>query len=522
MAGVSSREVLRGLNTLFHCGAAGQRSDAELLESFVAGRDQAAEAAFAALVDRHGAMVLGVCRRVLGNQEAALDAFQATFLVLARKARAIARREQLASWLHGVARRAALDARAHAARHKAREQRVGVKLYTEPTDHTMLNELRTILDDELARLPERHRAPVVLCELEGLSRRDAAARLKISEGTLSSRLARAKARLRERLTKRGFALSAVTLTSILTQDASAVIIPPALADSTIRVATLVAAGSSLTGVTSTSVMTLTEGVLKAMLLAKLRYAILGAAALALVSTSVGVLAQHPDPNGPVSPDRLKVLEQKLDRLLEVLGGPRGRTTDPTADVTPRALAPAGIPNGATRTLTKSAAPATTAPASGLARGFGASTSSSSSSATTTLARGDVIGRVDRLERKLNELERRFSDLEQRITSSVPRSIPSEVMPPMPPIPPPAPLSETGVPPVPPTPPTVSGPSDDLIRSVDPFSIRRGAPDADSDPSTSAPEETIPAPSAESLPPPPAGSAGVPEAPAGVTGSTDPA
>ncbi len=520
MAGVSSREVLRDLNTLFHCGAAGQRSDAELLESFVAGRDQAAEAAFAALVDRHGAMVLGVCRRVLGNQEAALDAFQATFLVLARKARAIARREQLASWLHGVARRAALDARAHAARHKAREQRVGVKLYTEPTDHTMLNELRTILDDELARLPERHRAPVVLCELEGLSRRDAAARLNISEGTLSSRLARAKARLRERLTKRGFALSAVTLTSILTQDASAVIIPPALADSTIRVATLVAAGSSLTGVASTSVMTLTEGVLKAMLLAKLRYAILGAAALALVSTSVGVLAQHPDPNGPVSPDRLKVLEQKLDRLLEVLGGPRGRTTDPTADVTPRALAPAGIPNGATRTLTKSAAPATTAPAPAIARGFGSS-SSSSSSASTTLARGDVVGRVDRLERKLNELERRFSDLERRITSSDTMPVPSYVAP-MPPVPPAAPLSETGVPPVPPTPPTVSGPSDDVIRSVDPFSIRRGAPDADSAPSTSAPEETIPAPSAESVPPPPAGSAGVPEAPAGVTGSTDPA
>ena len=111
MAGASSREVLRHLNTLFHCGAAGQRTDAELLESFVSGRDQAAEAAFAALVDRHGAMVLGVCRRVLGNQDAAEDAFQATFLVLARKAAAIARREQLASWLHGVARRAALDAR---------------------------------------------------------------------------------------------------------------------------------------------------------------------------------------------------------------------------------------------------------------------------------------------------------------------------------------------------------------------------------------------------------------------------
>ena len=104
----SSREVLRHLNTLFHCGTAGQLSDAELLNRFVASRDEAAEAAFAALVERHGAMVLGVCRRVLGNRHAAEDAFQATFLVLARKAAAIARREQLASWLYGVARHTAL------------------------------------------------------------------------------------------------------------------------------------------------------------------------------------------------------------------------------------------------------------------------------------------------------------------------------------------------------------------------------------------------------------------------------
>ena len=208
MAGASSREVLRHLNTLFHCGAAGQLSDAELLERFVAGRDEAAEAAFAALVERHGVMVLGVCRRVLGNRDEAEDAFQATFLVLARKAAAIARREQLASWLHGVARRAALDARARATRRKAREKRLGAMLPVEPPDQTMASELRTILDEELARLPERHRAAIVLCELEGLSRREAALRLAISEGTLSSRLARAKSHLRERLTRRGFALSA--------------------------------------------------------------------------------------------------------------------------------------------------------------------------------------------------------------------------------------------------------------------------------------------------------------------------
>ena len=275
MAGASSREVLRHLNTLFHCGAAGQLSDAELLEQFVAGRDEASEAAFAALVERHGVMVLGVCRRVLGNHDEAEDAFQATFLVLAKKAATIARREQLASWLHGVARRAALDARARAARQTAREKRLGAMLPVKPPDQTMVSELRAILDEELARLPERHRAAILLCELEGLSRREAAIRLGTSEGTLSSRLARAKSRLRDRLTRRGYALSTATLATILSQDAHAVILPPLLVDSTIRVATLVAAGSSLAGVVSTSVSSLTEGVLKAMLIAKLCLARLG-------------------------------------------------------------------------------------------------------------------------------------------------------------------------------------------------------------------------------------------------------
>ena len=167
MAGASSREVSRHLNTLFHCGAAGQLGDAELLERFVAGRDEAREAAFAALVERHGVMVLGVCRRVLGNRDEAEDAFQATFLVLARKAAAIARREQLASWLHGVARRAALDARARATRQKAREKRLGAMLPVEPPDQTMASELRAVLDEELARSAERHRAAILLCELEG-------------------------------------------------------------------------------------------------------------------------------------------------------------------------------------------------------------------------------------------------------------------------------------------------------------------------------------------------------------------
>ena len=415
---------MRHLNTLFHCGAAGQLSDAELLNRFVAGRDEAAEAAFAALVERHGVMVLSVCRRVLANRDEAEDAFQATFLVLARKAGAIARREQLASWLHGVARRAALDARARATRQKAREKRLGAMLPAEPPDQTLANELRAVLDEELARLPERHRAAILLCELEGLSRREAAARLGISEGTLSSRLARAKSRLRDRLTRRGFALSAAALAAVLSQDAHAVILPPLLVDSTIRVATLVAAGSSLAGVVSTSVVTLTEGVLKAMLLAKLKFAVLGVVTMAVVSTSFGVLAQD-GPDRPADNDRLKAVERKLDKLLEVLGGSnrRSRSSDapPILDLAPRVAdatpvpPPAVAPQPPVPPVPPALAGAPRAGAAALPRGR------SDAYPVPVPSPKNLAGRVDLVERRLNELERRFSDLERRLDPGHTRS-----------------------------------------------------------------------------------------------------
>jgi RNA polymerase sigma factor (sigma-70 family) len=434
----SSREVLRHLNTLFHCGTSGQLSDAELLNRFVAGRDEAAEAAFAALVERHGAMVLGVCRRVLGNRHSAEDAFQATFLVLARKAAAIARREQLASWLYGVARHTALDARARAIRQEAKEKRLGSMLPVERTDQTETSELRAILDEELGRLPERYRAAIVLCELEGLTRRQAAGRLGVSEGTLSSRLARAKEQLRNRLTRRGLALSAAGLASALSQEAHAVIVAPALVDSTIRVATLVAAGSSLAGVVSTSVATLTEGVLNAMLFAKLKLIVLGVVTVALVTAGAGVVAQSPGPVPHPDQDRLKAVEQKLDRLLEVLGGSSRTEPRYPAPVPPP---PPGVTVAMPPSLSYSLPPATTPPAAvtaampALAPTTGtvsaypdiANVASTSTSTSHSQSRS-LDGRVASLEQRLSELERRFGEMERRLSQN--SSIP--VQPPMPP------------------------------------------------------------------------------------------
>jgi len=438
MPGASSRDVLRQLNTLFHCGTTGQLSDAELLERFAAGRGETAEAAFAALVERHGKMVLGVCQRVLGNREAAEDAFQATFLVLARKAESIARREQLASWLYGVSLRAALDARGRAVRQKAREKRYGAMRPVEMPDPFVSSELRVVLDDELARLPERYRAAIVLCELEGLSRRRAAAQLGISEGTLSSRLARAKIQLKDRLTRRGLALSAAALGSFLAQDALAVVVPPSLADSTIQLATLVSSGSSLAGIVSTPVATLTEGVLKAMLFAKVKSVFLGIATLALVTTGVGVLAQ----TGPSPDDRLKAVERKLDKLLEVLGASNrpGPTpaTPPASGATAPAVAPIAnmppvpstppldtlpLPSANSQaTMPRASAPSHSAPeaapdpfvatAPSRTQGRGRAGARSIPGQPQSLA-----GRLQTLEHRLDDFERRLGALERRLQQS---------------------------------------------------------------------------------------------------------
>jgi DNA-directed RNA polymerase specialized sigma24 family protein len=165
-----SREVLRNLTTLCTAVALGNLSDEQLLERFIELSDDVAEAAFATLVQRHGAMVLGVCHRVLRDVHAAEDAFQATFLVLARKATSVVPRERVANWLYGVAYRTANESRVRTARRLAREAKVARRSRDQSPGETSPPDLRAILDDELAALPSRYRGPLVLCELEGLCR----------------------------------------------------------------------------------------------------------------------------------------------------------------------------------------------------------------------------------------------------------------------------------------------------------------------------------------------------------------
>jgi RNA polymerase sigma-70 factor (ECF subfamily) len=243
-------------------------TDAQLLRQFIEHGD---EAAFATIVRRHGAMVLGVCRRVVQHPHDAEDAFQATFLILVRKAASIARRDLLASWLYGVAFHTARKARAAAMKRRAREKQV--KEMPEPAapdPDRRGAELQEVLDQELSRLPEMYRVPIILCDLEGKTRKEAAQMLGCPEGSLSSRLARARAMLAKRLVRHGLAVSGASLAVVLGQQEASAHVPPSVVASTIKSATWMAAGRAVASAMSPKVVALTEGVLKAMLLTKLK------------------------------------------------------------------------------------------------------------------------------------------------------------------------------------------------------------------------------------------------------------
>ena len=199
------------IDQLFRTGTAAGLSDEQLLERFATRHDEAAEAAFAALMERHGPMVLSVCRRTLTDPHDALDAFQATFLVLIRKAGSVRKRGSLASWLFGVARRVSARARRAATRRREVERSAERRNVVASETATACGEVW----EEVDRLPETLRAAVVLCYLEGLTHEQAADRLGWPVGTVRSRLARARNRLRARLARRGLGPEGATLSALM-------------------------------------------------------------------------------------------------------------------------------------------------------------------------------------------------------------------------------------------------------------------------------------------------------------------
>jgi RNA polymerase sigma factor (sigma-70 family) len=263
----------------------GGLTDGQLLDRFVTSRD---EESFAALVRRHGPMVMSVCRRILGNVHDAEDAFQASFLILARKAATVVRRGAVGSWLHAVACHAALEAARANGRRRAREKDVK-EMPERGVAPIVVIDWRPLLDQELNRLSEKYRAAVVLCDLEGKSRKDAAAALGVGEGTLASRLARARALLARRLTSRGVSLSGAALAVLVAAESASAQVSSALVISTARVAALAATGqAALAGAISAQVVLLMEGVMKTMLLSKLKTVGLLTLVLSLVAGIVGL------------------------------------------------------------------------------------------------------------------------------------------------------------------------------------------------------------------------------------------
>jgi RNA polymerase sigma factor (sigma-70 family) len=296
MATSHMSEVIQHLRRAVLLPGGAGLTDGQLLADFLGRRD---EAALAALVGRHGPMVWGVCRRILRNHHDAEDAFQAAFLVLVRKGASIASRASVASWLYGVARRTALKARATTARRRTRERQVVAMPEPAVVDQDPWRDLEPLLDEELARLPDKYRAVVVLCDLEGLTRTEAARQLGCPPGTVAGRLARARAMLAKRLRQRGVVLSGGALAAVVAGEAASAGVPASVVSSTIKAATLFAAGrAAATGVISAEVAALTEGVLQAMLLTKLKAATVVLLLAAALSAAAGLICHTPAAGQP--------------------------------------------------------------------------------------------------------------------------------------------------------------------------------------------------------------------------------
>lgn len=273
-------------------------SDGQLLQRFALDRD---ETAFAALLRRHGRLVWGVCRHVLCHEHDAEDAFQATFLVLARRAAAVHKLESVGSFLHGIAYRISVRARQSAAKRQSRESRAAAPESVGSESDLAWRELQALLDDEVARLPEKYRGPFVLCGLEGHSRTEAAAALGLPTGTVSCRIAQARRLLQERLARRGVSLTAVLTAGVLWADAASAAVPTPLARTTLNVAV-----GQAVGALSPTVTALISGTLSPLRVVKRVLSL----ALVLTTAALGVIAYQASTTGPGPEEPKKLAESQ--------------------------------------------------------------------------------------------------------------------------------------------------------------------------------------------------------------------
>jgi RNA polymerase sigma factor (sigma-70 family) len=297
---------------------AAELTDRDLLRRFSHDRD---EAAFSTLMQRHGPLVLGVCRRLLPDPNDADDAFQATFLVLARKAGSVGQPDRLANWLYGVALRVAKKARSASARRRGREEQLQDVPASVTNRDSDWNDLCQALDDEVQRLPEKFRLPIQCCYLEGKTREDAARELGWSAGAVKGMLERGRDRLRSRLIRRGVILSATSLEGLLAENARSATVPAALIETTKKAALLFVIGKAEGG----SVVELAEGVLQVMGMRKLRAAVALVVVLCLVGTGAGVLAlgrAAEEPEASKKADPAPKAAEKADPLPKTATGRR--------------------------------------------------------------------------------------------------------------------------------------------------------------------------------------------------------
>jgi RNA polymerase sigma factor (sigma-70 family) len=275
------------IRTLFQAGSLGALTDGQLLDRYASRDSEGSETAFSAIVERHGPMVLGVCRRLLCDAHLSEDAFQATFLVLARRAKSIRNRDSLGGWLHRVAHRIAMRLHDRFKHFQSRERRGAEDLAVKQPDHVESAELRAVIDQEIDRLGDAQRLPVVLCCLEGISHEEASQRLSWPVGTVKSRLARGRRRLQDRLVRRGLAPAGALAagTALFGMEASAAV-QPALIEATTKAAAAVATGGGLAGVVPAALSGLVQEELASMFATKMK---LAAAATLTALTSVVVI-----------------------------------------------------------------------------------------------------------------------------------------------------------------------------------------------------------------------------------------